>query len=130
MAFQEFSKNYLFFGTIISTYFVLKSSGIFPVIFIFIYIYSYFHLCNIAINFQIFLNNYHYILLNYTLTLRYRYFSIIYFSIIYFTFTISNWCTVSKDSSFISFICLSDFISCYNNCYSSFKKYVCITIIT
>ena len=123
MAFQEFSKNYLFFGTIISTYFVLKSSGIFPVIFIFIHIYSYFHLCNIAIK-------YCYILLNYTLTLRYRYFSIIYFSIIYFTFTISKWCTVSKDSSFISFICLSDFISCYNNCYSSFKKYVCITIIT
>ena len=123
MAFQEFSKNYLFFGTIISTYFVLKSSGIFPVIFIFIHIYSYFHLCNIAIK-------YCYILLNYTLTLRYRYFSIIYFSIIYFTFTISKWCTVSKDSSFISFICLSGFISCYNNCYSSFKMYVCITIIT
>ena len=116
MAFQEFSKKYL----IISTYFVLKSAGIFLVILVFIYIYSFFHLCSIAINFQMFLNNYHYILFNYILTLLYQYFSTIYFCIIYFTFTISKWCIVSKYCSFTFFVCLSGFISSYSDCYSSF----------
>ena len=30
------------------------------------------HLCDVDINFQLFMNNYHYVLLNYTLALQYR----------------------------------------------------------
>ena len=63
-----------FNGTIISTSFVLPSGGVFPVIFILdlndsesVKFYYLAHLCIIVINFEMFLNNYHYILLNYTL---------------------------------------------------------------
>ena len=65
-----------FNGTIISTSFVLPSVGVFPVIFILdlndsesVKFYYLAHLCIIVINFEMFLNNYHYILLNYTLAL-------------------------------------------------------------
>ena len=53
-----------FNGKTISTCFVLPSAGLFPVIFFrfkwFRICYYLAHLCNIAINFQMFLNNYHY----------------------------------------------------------------------
>ena len=68
-----------FNGTIISTSFVLPSAGVFPVIFILdlndleSVKLSFAHLCNTAINFQMFFSNYHYILLNYKLALLYQY---------------------------------------------------------
>ena len=71
---QKFHKY--FNGTVISTSSVLLSGGVFPVIFILdlndlesVKFYYLAHLCIIVINFEMFLNNYHYILLNYTLAL-------------------------------------------------------------
>ena len=67
-----------FNGAIISTSFSLPSSGVFPVIFILdlndpkSVKLSFGYLCNIATNFQIFLHNYPYILLNCTLALQYQ----------------------------------------------------------
>ena len=67
-----------FNGTIISTSFSLPPAGFFPVIFILdlndsesVKI-SFGHLCNVTTNFQMFLHNYRYILLNYTLALQYQ----------------------------------------------------------
>ena len=65
-------------GIAILTSFVLASTGVF-LIFVFdlndseSFNYHLDYLCNIAINFQMFLNNYHYILSNYTLALLYQY---------------------------------------------------------
>ena len=89
------------------------------------------HLCNIAINWSFWIIItifYHIIQWHYYINI----FSINYFYFIYFTFTINKWSTVFKCYTFISFICLPCccIISCSCNCYSSFNKYVCITIIT
>ena len=79
MTFQEFSKNYLniFMAFIFQHFFVLPLSEVFPVILVLdlndllfdqmVYIY------NIAIKFRIFLNNYHCILVNYTLASQSKY---------------------------------------------------------
>ena len=59
-------------------------------------------------------------------------FCIAYLNIIHFAYAVSEWCTIFKCYSFISFICLSFccIISCSINCYLSFNKYIYITIIT
>ena len=62
-----------FNGTATLTTFVLRGAGGFPVILILYLNHSdcvilrLDHICNIATNFLMFCNNYHYILLNYTL---------------------------------------------------------------
>ena len=65
-----------FDGTAISAFFVLPSAGIFPINF-FVDLndsesvkIDAAYLCNIAINFQVFLNNYHYMLSHYMLALQ------------------------------------------------------------
>ena len=64
----------------ISTSYVLPSADVFPVIVILdcmienLLNYYLAHLCNITITFQLFLNNCHYILSNYTSALLYQYF--------------------------------------------------------
>ena len=132
MASQEPSRNCN--GTIISTSFVLPSTRVFPFIWNLdlndqnLLSYRWAHLCN-AMNFQMILSSSCYTLYNYTLALLYL--GIIYFCIVYFTFAISKWSTIFKYYTFI----FSIFSSCCgsnsrsSNCYSSFNKYVCITII-
>ena len=89
------------------------------------------HLCNIAINFQMFLNSYHYILSNYTLVLLYQYLQH-YLFMYYFTSAFNKQSTIFKYYTFISFICFCScsIISWSSNCYFSCNKYVCTTIIT
>ena len=66
------------------------------------------NLCNIAINLLMILNNYHYILLNYTWHYYINAFSIVYLYIIYFTFTVNKWSTIFKYYTFTSSACLAD----------------------
>ena len=82
------------------------------------------HLYNIAINFLMFLYDYHYILLNYSLASQLQ-------SIFYVAYVVPKWHQIFKYYSFISFICsFCSIIICFSsNCYSSPNKYVCITII-
>ena len=114
-----------FKGTTISTFFVLPSSGVFPVTLILdlndsdsiilsfgasLYychkLLPYALICIIAINLM-FLNSYQCILLNYTLTSQYLFFfCMIWLSIIYITYTLSEWHKIFKCYFFISFICL------------------------
>ena len=54
------------------------------------------HLHSIAINFQMFSNKCHYILLNYILALLSQFFSMIYFFVVCFTYAISKWRTIFK----------------------------------
>ena len=88
---QYFNGIYRLFGTFIVQMWLL---------------YFMFPCCNIAINFQIFLNNYRYILLNYILALQ-QIFRIIYLCAIYFSYAVNNWCLIFKYCLFISSICSS-----------------------
>ena len=58
--------------------------------------------------------------------------SIIYLCIIYFTYAVSEWSTIFKCCTLISFICFSGccIISRSSNCYFSSNKNICITKIT
>ena len=68
-----------FNGAVISTSFIFPPAGVFSVMFTLDLrnsessVYHLPHLCNIAINLQMILNNYQYILSSYTLTLLYQF---------------------------------------------------------
>ena len=89
-----------FNGTAISTSLVL---GVLPVIFVFTLkgtkgIHHQRHmvnLCNIIINFEMFLNNYHYILLSYTWASQNRYLWY-YLFVCNFNYVINKLCTIFK----------------------------------
>ena len=140
-----------FKGTTISTFFLLPSSGIFPVTLILdlndsdsvilsfgasLYychiLLPYALICIIAINLM-FLNSYQCILLNYTLTSQYLFFLAWYIWVLSILLIHSvngaKFLNVTflflSSASFFSII-----ISFSSNCYSSANKYVCITMIT
>ena len=89
------------------------------------------HLYDIAINFQLLLNNYHCILLSYTSASTSA--LIICLCVTYFIYAVSKWCRIFEYYLFIISVSLSS--CCFgcalsNKSYGSFNKYVYIIIIT
>ena len=87
IVFKKLHKS--FNATITSTSFALPSTGVFPFIFILdlndsdsLKLLFGSHLCNIVTNFQMFLNNHHFILSNYTFALLYQRLQSYFFCII------------------------------------------------
>ena len=104
-----------FNGTAILTFFILFSSGDFPVIFclslsktqlpeksaIFPSLSKLAHFCNIGKNFQMISDNYHHILLNYTPTSQNPEL-LHYLLVCYFAYAVNKWCAIFKYYFFIS----------------------------
>ena len=104
-----------FNGTAILTFFILSSSGDFPVIFclnlnksqlpeksaIFPSLSKLAHFCNIGKNFQMISDNYHHILLNYTPTSQNPEL-LHYLLVCYFAYAVNKWCALFKYYFFIS----------------------------
>ena len=72
-----------------------------------------------------FLNDYHYILLSYTLALLHQY-HIIYLRIVYSAYAINKWNIIFKYYLFINIICCCTLSRSASNSYSSIKIYIYI----
>ena len=99
-----------FKGTGVSTYFVLPGAGVFPVIWI-LYLIKWIRLCYIIIwiiSITLPQRYFQTIIAIFNKIIHWHYnidiFCIIYLSIIYLTYAVSEWGTVFKHCSFISFI--------------------------
>ena len=75
-----------------------------------------------------FLNNYGYILLNYTMNLQHQ--DLWHYLLLCYLFHLFSWFTVDSFKYYLLIDSICYYCSLSNNCYSSFNNYVCITVIT